>query len=223
MGRAWSLRLRLLIGQVVVLAIVCVGIGAVTELALYRYLVAQLDTQLQDASQRSVRILAEPPTAPWRRHLRSFPRPGPGPVFLDAPGQPVGMVAAVIGTSGSIDAGYLTTAGGRAGLSDAAAAQLEAIPINRTPVTRNLNGLGRYRVIAAPARHSGDIIITGLSMSNVDTTMIRVLLICAVFPVIAVPAATTAGLVIIRRALAPLRRVAQTAGEVVALPLDRAE
>ena len=78
MGRAWSLRLRLLIGQVVVLAIVCVGIGAVTELALYRYLVAQLDTQLQDASQRSVRIFAEPPSAPWRHHLRSFPRPGPG-------------------------------------------------------------------------------------------------------------------------------------------------
>ena len=40
---------------------------------------------------------------------------------------------------------------------------------------------------------------------------------------IAVAAATTAGIVIIRRALAPLRRVAQTAGEVVDLPLDRGE
>src|SRR6201994_4981941 len=169
MGRAWSLRLRLLIGQVVVLAIVCVGIGAVTELALYRYLVAQLDTQLHDASQRSVRILGEPPSAPWRHHLRPFPRPGPGPVFLDAPGQPVGMVAAVIGTSGSIEAGYLTTAGARAGLSAAA---------------------------AAPPRHSGDIIITGLSMSNVDAAMIRVLLIFAVVTVIPVAAAPTAAIVI---------------------------
>src|SRR6201996_3355110 len=213
MGRAWSLRLRLLIGQVVVLAIVCVGIGAVTELALYRYLVAQLDTQLHDASQRSVRILGEPPSAPWRHHLRTFPRPGPGPVFLDAPGQPVGMVGGVIGPSGSIEAGYLTTFGGRAALSDVAIAQLEAIPINRTPVTRNLNGLGRYRVIAAPARQSDDIIITGLPMSNVDATMIRVLLIFAVVTVIAVAAATTAGIVIIRRALAPLGR-----GEV-ALPV----
>ena len=69
MGRTWSLRLRLLIGQVVVLAIVCVGIGAVTELSLYRYLVAQLDTQLHDASQRSVRIFGEPPSAPWRANL----------------------------------------------------------------------------------------------------------------------------------------------------------
>jgi two-component system OmpR family sensor kinase len=223
MGGASSLRFRLLVGQVVVLAVVCIGIGAATELSLYRYLVAQLDTQLRDASQRSVRIMAEPPTAPWRRHLRSFPRPGPGPVFLDAPGQPVGMVAAVLSSGKSLDAGYLTTAGGRAALTADARAQLAAVPVNQAPVTRELNGLGRYRLVAAFARRGGDVIITGLSMSDVNATMIRVLLIFAVVTVIAVAAATTAGIIIIRRALAPLRRVAQTAGEVVDLPLDRGE
>jgi two-component system, OmpR family, sensor kinase len=223
MGQAWSLRFRLLVGQVVVLAVVCIGIGAATELALYRYLVAQLDTQLRDASQRSVRIFGEPPTAPWRHHQRAFPRPGPGPVFLDAPGQPVGMVAAVTSQGGAIEAGYLTTAGGRAALTDAARAELGALPVNRPPATINVDGLGRYRVVAAFARRSGDVVITGLSMSDVDATMIRVLLIFGVVTVIAVAAATTAGIVIIRRALAPLRRVAQTAGEVVDLSLDRGE
>ena len=211
MGGAWSLRFRLLVGQVVVLAVVCIGIGAVTELALYRYLVAQLDTQLNDASQRSVRIFTEP----WRHHLRPFPRPGPGPIFLDAPGQPVGMVGAVVSTAGAIEAGYLTTAGGRAALTDTAQAELRAVPVDRPPVTRDVDGLGRYRVVAAIARRNGDVVITGLSMSNVDATMIRVLLIFGVVTVIAVAAATTANIVIIRRALAPLRRVAQTAGEVV--------
>ena len=223
MGQAWSLRFRLLVGQVIVLAIVCIGIGAATELALYRYLVAQLDTQLRDASQRSVRIFGEPPTAPWRHHQRPFPRPGPGPVFLDAPGQPVGMVAAVTSQGGAIEAGYLTTDGGRAALTDAARAELGALPVNRPPATINVDGLGRYRVVAANARRSGDVVITGLSMSDVDATMIRVLLIFGVVTVIAVAAATTAGIVIIRRALAPLRRVAQTAGEVVDLSLDRGE
>jgi two-component system OmpR family sensor kinase len=212
-----------LVGQVVVLAVVCIGIGAATELALYRYLVAQLDTQLRDASQRSVRIIGEPPTAPWRHHQRAFPRPGPGPVFLDAPGQPVGMVAAVTSQGGAIEAGYLTTAGGRAALTDTARAELGALPVNRPPATINVDGLGRYRVVAAFARRSGDVVITGLSMSDVDATMIRVLLIFGVVTVIAVAAATTAGIVVIRRALAPLRRVAQTAGEVVDLPLDRGE
>ena len=223
MGQAWSLRFRLLVGQVVVLAVVCLGIGAATELSLYRYLVAQLDTQLRDASQRSVRIFGEPASAPWRHHQRPFPRPGPGPVFLDAPGQPVGMVAAVTSQGGAIEAGYLTTAGGRAALTDAARAELGALSVNRPPATINVDGLGRYRVVAAFARRSGDVVITGLSMSDVYATMIRVLLIFGVVTVIAVAAATTAGIVIIRRALAPLRRVAQTAGEVVDLPLDRGE
>jgi two-component system OmpR family sensor kinase len=212
-----------LAGQVVVLAIVCVGIGAVTELALQRYLVGQLDVAVHDAANRSARIFSGPPSAPWRHHQRPYPRPGPGPVFLDAPGQPVGMVAAVIGNGGAVDAGCLTSAGARAGLTDTAKAQLGAVPINHTPVTRDLNGLGRYRIVAAHVRHSGDVIVTGLPMSNVDATMIRVLLIFAVLIVIAVAAATTAGVVIIRRALAPLRRVAQTAGEVIDLPLDRGE
>jgi two-component system, OmpR family, sensor kinase len=211
-----------LVGQVVVLAIVCVGIGAVTELALYRYLAGQLDMEVRDASHRSVRIFSDPPP-PWPHHPRLFPRPGPGPVFLDAPGQPVGVVAAVIGDNGTIDAGYLTNAGSRAALTDAAKAQLRAIPVDRKPVSRDLDGLGRYRIEAAPAHRGGDVVITGLPTANVDNILIRVLLIFAVVIVIGVVAATTAGIVIIRSALAPLRRVAQTAGEVVDLPLHRGE
>jgi two-component system OmpR family sensor kinase len=214
-----------LAGQTIVLAIACVGIGAVTEVALYRYLMGQLDLQVQDASHRSVRIFSEPPSppTPGRHHPRSYPRPGPGPVFLDAPAQPVGMVAAVVRNGETVDAGYLTTTGGRATLSDTAKAQLDAVVPNRIPVTRELDGLGRYRVVAAPTRHGGDVIVTGLSMAEVDATMIRVLMIFGVVTVIALAAATTAGIIIIRRALAPLRRVARTAGEVVDLPLDRGE
>ncbi|GBE64171.1 two-component sensor histidine kinase [Mycobacterium sp. MFM001] len=223
MRRAWSLRVRLLVGQVIVLMIACVGIGAVTELALYRYLVGQLDVQVHEASHRSVRMFGEPPPPPVPWHHHRAPRPGPGPEFLDAPGQPVGMVAAVVSGGRTVDAGYLTTTGSRAALSDKAKDQLDAVVPNRTPVTRDLDGLGRYRVIAAPARHGGEVIVTGLSMSNVDATMIRVLLIFGVVTVIALAAATTAGIVIIRRALAPLRRVSQTASKVVDLPLDRGE
>jgi two-component system, OmpR family, sensor kinase len=216
--RIWSLRLRLLVGQIVVLAIVCIGISAATEFALYHHLVAQLDGQLHGASHRSALIYGEPPHPSRHREV-----PGPGPRFLDAPGQPAGMVAAVVcnGTTG--DAGYLTSSGSRAALTNSAKAQLAAVHADRTPVTRDLDGLGRYRVVAASARHGGDVIVTGLSMANIDATMIRMLLIFGVVTVVALAAATTAGIVIIRRALAPLRRVAQTAGEVVDLPLDRGE
>ena len=133
------------------------------------------------------------------------------------------MVAAVISNGRTVDAGYLTSAGSRAALTPAAQTQLEHIADSRTPVTLDLDGLGRYRVVAAPSRSGGDVIVTGLSMSNVDATMIRMLVILGIVTVIALVAATTAGVVIIRRALAPLRRVAQTASEVVELPLDRGE
>src|SRR6516165_9851561 len=221
--RVWSLRLRLLAGQIVVLAVVCVGISAATELALLHHLVAQLDGQLAGTSYRSALMYPVPKRPGWRHESHFYPRPGPGPRFLDAPGQPAGMVAAVISNGRTVDAGYLTSAGSRAALTPAAQTQLEHIADSRTPVTLDLDGLGRYRVVAAPSRSGGDVIVTGLSMSNVDTTMIRMLVILGIVTVIALAAATTAGVVIIRRALAPLRRVAQTASEVGDLPLARGE
>ena len=219
--RVWSLRFRLLVGQVVVLAVVCVGITAATELALRHHLLKQLDQQLGGASYRSALMYPEKPG--WRHEPHSYPRPGPGPRFLDAPGQPAGMVAAVVSDGKTIDAGYLTSSGSRAALTPTAQNQLEHIAESRAAVTVNLDGLGRYRVVAAPSRSGGDVIVTGLSMSNVDATMFRMLVIFAVVTLIALVAATTAGIVIIRRALAPLRRVAQTASKVADLPLDRGE
>jgi two-component system OmpR family sensor kinase len=133
------------------------------------------------------------------------------------------MVAAVVSHGKAVDAGYLTSSGARAALSPTAQVQLEQIAGSRKPVTMNLDGLGRYRVIAAPSRSGGDVIVTGLSMSNVDATMMRMLIILGIVTAIALGAATSAAAVIIRRALAPLRRVAQTASEVVDLPLDRGE
>jgi two-component system, OmpR family, sensor kinase len=222
-GRAWSLRQRLLVGQIVVLALVCIGITAATELALNHHLVKQLDGQLGGTSYRSALLYPEPNRPGWRHEHSYYPRPGPGPRFLDAPGQPAGMVAAVVSDGKAVDAGYLTSSGSRAALTDKAQAQLAAIAANRKPVTLDLDGLGRYRVVAAPSRSGGDLIVTGLSMSNVDATMIRMLVILGIVTVIALAAATIAGIVIIRRALAPLRRVAQTARKVADLTLDRGE
>src|ERR1700739_1151979 len=216
--RVWSLRLRLLAGQIVVLALVCIGITAATELALNHHLVRQLDGQLAGTSYRSALM------SPESHHEHShYPRPGPGPRFLDAPGQPAGMVAAVINHGQTVDAGYLTSDGARAALTPPARTQRESIAGDRSPVTMNLDGLGRYRVVAASSRSGGDVIVTGLSMSNVDATMIRMLIILGIVTVIALAAATTAGAIIIRRALAPLRRVAQTASNVADLPLARGE
>lgn len=223
--RLWSLRARLLLGQIVVLAVACIGIGVVTELALHQYLMGQLDDELGKVAHRSGDIygVPPPPPPPWAHHPHQYPRPGPGPDFLDAPGQPVGMVATVIKDGATADAGLLNGDGSRVALTATAATQLGASAADRGPVTRDLDRLGRYRIVTSHTRHGGHTIVTGLPMTNVDDTMVRVLMIFGAVTLVAVAAATTAGIVIIRRALAPLQRVAQTAGEVVNLPLDRGE
>ena len=223
----WSLRARLLVGQVLLLALVCIAIGAATELALRQYLVNQLDQNLHDASHRSAIMATFPPPPPLpggERPGSDRPtrRPGPGPDFLDAPGQPVGLVSAVLGYDGHINAGVLTTYGERAAVTPSAIRQLVAIEPRRPPVTAELDGLGSYRLMATYDR-VGDVIVTGLPLSDVNDTMIRVLLIMAVVAGVALAAASILGVVITRRALAPLTRVAATAREVANLPLDRGE
>ncbi len=71
--------MRLLVTQVLLLALVCVAIGVATEFALQRFLMRQLDTQVVEAARRSVGIMELPP--PF--HL---PPPPPG---RPAPADPV--------------------------------------------------------------------------------------------------------------------------------------
>jgi two-component system OmpR family sensor kinase len=213
----WSLRARLLAGQIALLAAVCLGIGAVTETALHRYLVGELDSQLLQITQRSSMIEHRPPPPPpppWGPGPPppAVPRGGPGPEFLDAPGQPVGMVAAIVSEGTTTKAGALDRGGDRVTVSAAAARQLAGAAGARRPVSVTLDGLGRYRVAATPGRRPGNTVVVGVSMRPLHQTL-----------ALALAVAGLAGIWVIRRALAPLDRVAATAGAVSDLPLDRGE
>ncbi|MET0456797.1 MAG: HAMP domain-containing sensor histidine kinase [Mycobacterium sp.] len=252
--RTWSLRVRLLLTQIVLLAVVCASIGIATEFALQRFLMRQLDQQLIEAGRRSAAIYELPPPAfdgvlprpgpprnaplgpgppgpaPPRPGPPTFPygerfdpEYGPGPGFLNAPGQATRTVGAVISPSGAIDAGLITADGGRATISRAAEAQLASVPATLKPVTLHLDGLGSYRVIALHPRHGNATIVSGLPTAVVDDTLLWVLGMFCVVAVIALLAATGAGIFVIRRQLAPLSRVASSAREVADLELDKGE
>jgi len=221
----WSLRARLLAGQIALLAAVCLGIAAVTEAALHRYLVGELDSQLLQITQRSSMMERRPPPPDGPRPPPPMPstRGGPGPEFLDAPGQPIGMVAAIVTDGRTAKAGTLNRGGDRDAVTPAAAGQLAASAGARQPVSVDLDGIGRYRVAAAPGRRPGNTVVVGVSMRAVQQTLARVALIFAVVTGLALAVAALAGMLVIRRALAPLDRVAATAGAVADLPLDRGE
>ena len=110
--RAWSLRTRLLASQIVLLALVCAAIGVGTEFALQRFLMNQLDDRLAETGRRSTGLFefGPPPPQPGMGPMMpGYPDPpgyprrviirddyGPGPAFLNAPGQAARTVGAVI-------------------------------------------------------------------------------------------------------------------------------
>lgn len=222
--------MRLIVTQMVLLAVVIASIGVATEFALQRFLSHQLDEQLVEAGRRSAAIFDLPPpviapgTPGWEDRQRFDPEAGPGPGFLNAPGQAIRTVGAVVTPGRGIDAGVINADGSRSTVSDAAAAQLAAVPPDRTPRTVTLDGLGRYRVIGLHDRRGGtQTIVTGLPTAVVDDTLLWVLGMFCVVALLALIAAAFAGIAIVRRQLAPLSRVASAAREVADLELDRGE
>ena len=239
--RSWSLRTRLLVTQVALLAMVCAGIGIATEFALQRFLTHQLDQRVVEAGRRSAAIfefgpppdpgfMPGPPPAPASgppsghpRHVIITDDDGPGPAFLNAPGQSTRTVGAVISKGVAVEAGVITADGARAALSPTAAEQLARVGPNRHPTTVDLDGLGRYRVVANHSHGPGEAIVTGLPTADVDETLLSVLVMFCTVSAIVLIAATLAGIVIIRRQLAPLSRVSEAARQVADLDLDHGE
>lgn len=231
--RTWSLRTRLLATQIILLALVCAAIGVGTELALQGFLTDQLDDRLAETGHRSVGLFEfgpppEPP--PDFPGAPGFPRrviirqdTGPGPYFLNAPGQAARTVGAVVSHGTPVDAGVITADGSQTGISPAAAQQLAAVAPTGKPSTVELNGLGRYRVIAMHTRGPGQTVVTGLPTSDVDDTLLTVAVIFCVVGATALIGGTVAGILIIRRQLAPLARVSDAARQVADLELDTGE
>jgi two-component system OmpR family sensor kinase len=220
------LRTRLLVTVVSLLAVVCVGIGVGTEMALHRFLMDQLDERVIDTGRRSADIFdlgpLRPPPPGFPRPPRLEPENGPGPAFLDAPGQATRTVGAVVFSGVVLDAGVITSSGTRQAISDAAAAQLAHVTPDGPPVTQNLDGLARYRLVARHSR-SGNTIVSGLPMADVGNTLLSVGTIFGIVAGIALAAAIATGIVIIRRQLAPLSRLSSAARDVADLELERGE
>ncbi|MCU1642430.1 MAG: Histidine kinase [Nocardia sp.] len=227
--RRWSLRARLLVGQVLLLVIVVVGIGAATELALQQFLVHQLDTELIGVQKRSLGDAGGGPSLGPRPDGRPTPPPhpqsgtaGPGPSFLDRGGIQPGAVGAILDGEKITAAGKIGADGTQTALSETAQQQLASVPTAGGPVTVDLAGQGRYRLIADKT-WDGETVITGLPSASIDAILMRVLLILLIVTVIVLIIAITVGIWLIRHALAPLDRVAATASRVADLQLDRGE
>jgi two-component system, OmpR family, sensor kinase len=212
--RTWPLRVRLLAALAVLGCGLCVAVGVGTLLALRTYLIDQLDAQVLDAQSRSTSFFDMGPP-PFVRFA------GPGPIFLDGPGQSVGTVGAIRENDAITAAAVITSSGTRQALSAPAAARLAAVPTGDT-VSVALDGLGDYRVVAENVG-TDTVLISGLPLSAAESTLVSAAAMIGGFSLIAMLGTVSAAALIVRRELVPLSRMSLAAQRVAAMPLDRGE
>ena len=205
-----SLRRRLSIGLVVLVALVLAVVGVVTVQALRSSLLQQVDQQLALARGRPFRL-----------------GPDGGP---EVRGQPLGTLSVVLRTDGSVASAALAVP---VQSGDQPAAELTATDAQRLanlarsadsgPHTVSLSApLGRYRALSSRL-DTGVAVVTGLPLAPAEQTVRRLLLVeLAVFAG-ALVVVGTAGSWLVRLGLRPLDRVTATAQRVAQLPLARGD
>jgi len=214
----WTLRRRLVLTVVGLLALVSIVIGLVSVAILRASLLDRLDAQLASAADRSGAVLGD----------RGGPGGGPfgtptADDILGGPAQPPGLLALVFdGTT--ISTGYTDDKSGAIErLSSRQVQQLFDHIEQSAPVTVDLGGeLGGYRVVAEASR-TGTLYLVGLPLSGVDGTAAQLAVIIGVVSLAGILIVAVIAAWVVRLALRPLHRVTATAARVSELPLDRGE
>ncbi|MEU8524824.1 MULTISPECIES: sensor histidine kinase [Streptomyces] len=224
-ARPWSLRTRLVVSAVVLIAVVAAVIGTVTTIAFRSYLYEQADGQLQNVADRA----AGPPPevmAPSRGPSLG----GPDSLrILSGPGSPLGTLGAVLVDGELGEAAFSTEiADDETGLrtkiralDEAQRAALADVPRDGWPHTAELPGLGDYRIQYALGAH-GEFLV-GTPLTEVEDALSTLIVVEVSVTGAGLVAASLAGTLLVRIALRPLRRVAATATQVAGLPLHSGE
>ncbi|HET8971522.1 MAG TPA: HAMP domain-containing sensor histidine kinase [Candidatus Nanopelagicales bacterium] len=212
---AMALRQRLVAGLLLVVVVTLIAAGAATYTVLSRSLVAQVDDGLTSVRDQVIGVGGVVPggRVAVSDAIRAWTQQG-AVVYLITP-------------DGS--AQILTTTYGGAKptpemVSAADLAALDAVPTGRrsAPVTVTLSDTGESRAVAL-ADATGSRLVAAQPLSRVDSVTRTFLVIELLALLAAVLVVAIAGSWWIRRSLRPLRRVADTAGQVAVLALDRGD
>lgn len=223
-GKPRTLRTRLVVASLVLIAVVCAVIGTVTTLALRSHLYEQLDGQVKDSGKRL--------SAPMKPGGEDDPEPTTDRItgFIRGPAQPK-TVAAEVGADGTLTRAALAKQASNdngpfqrnsvVSLTDEQKAALAKVP-TRGLHTVDLPGLGEYRVQYV---HGGDggTYYVALPTESVTSTISTLIIVEVSVTGAGLAAAAIAGSVLIGVATRPLRRVAATATRVSELPLHTGE
>ncbi|MGV9567346.1 HAMP domain-containing sensor histidine kinase [Streptomyces sp. NPDC003480] len=241
-----TLRTRLVVSAVTLIAVVCAVIGTVTTIALSQHLNKQKDAQVADVGRRVAGLPKGVPDGGPPGLGGGSEAPSGRGSLPDASGQAAstddkldfivtkggaqpGTVAAVVDTSGRIvkaavsksnndSNGFKGMVPGR--LSAAQVAALAAVP-KKGMHSVDIPGLGGYRVTYVTGTRGNYYI--GLPTSEVTDNIDTLIVVEVSVTAAGLVAAGIAGSVLVGLALRPLRKVASTATRVSELPLHTGE
>ncbi|MFI2650074.1 ATP-binding protein [Micromonospora fulviviridis] len=214
----WSLRRRLVLSVVALLALVSIGIGGLTTIALRHFLVGEVDKQLTMADRRTgdVPPWLRPPGDPRRANPCDQPAPEPPRGF------PPGSIA-LRTACGATTATVRAESGEAETVPATDIAALAALPPDGQPRTVELGDRGDYRAVAHRSPDGDVLAAVAIPLAGVQDTVMWVLVAQAGLVTAGLIIAGGLGALIVRAALRPLNRVAATAARVTELPLDRGE
>ncbi|MGP4007946.1 sensor histidine kinase [Streptomyces sp. 4N124] len=220
MGQPRTLRTRLVVASVVLIAVVCAVIGTVTTLALRSHLYEQLDGRLGESVSRAVGF--RPPGAPDNKE----PKPTNLDDFVTKGPQPQGTIAAEVqnGTITDAKVGEKSDDDLQMVPQDLNDAQVEALNNVEQDGNRHtveIPGLGEYRVEFRSGENGSFYV--AIPTEEVTSTLNTLLIIEASVTGAALVAAGIASSVLVGVATRPLRKVAATATRVSELPLHTGE
>ncbi|ANW67108.1 two-component sensor histidine kinase [Mycobacterium sp. djl-10] len=214
----WTLLRQLVVGVSAVVMVALVTVGVTTVVSLRASVLGIIDTQLAGASDGYVSSVAKYRNTPGPDG--ALPQPGAMKPLVNLVGQAPGNIVALIQDGRVVDSAYFSD--GEAGVAPAAAvdkiAQLSWLGEPLRSI--ELPGLGWYRM-SGVAGDGNEILVTGVSRTPAWQAMVQETAIVSGLTALAVVFTALGTIAIVRFALRPLRRVATTAAEVAALPLDR--
>ncbi|MEV7390123.1 ATP-binding protein [Streptomyces sp. NPDC091215] len=213
--RPGSLRSRMILSSLLLLAALSVVIITITGLAMRTYLMTGLDQRLDALAEHS---------AAAREQIGA---PTAGLPYLRAFGVPAGtMGVSVAGRRGPIHNAAIVDDSGQLTAPTAGQQQILAlVEPDGHHHTRDLPGLGTYRVkaVRADTREAERTIVTGLPVRPVNQMLGRLLAIESAAAAAALAVAALIAATVIGRQLRPLQRVAATATRISHEPLGHGE
>ena len=215
-----TLRKRLLIAILGLLAAVSLIVGVVSVVTLQSSLMSRLDAQVTAATSRTAGVVENGGGMPDFPDTPGTPRPEN---FLGRAGLPPRTIGGFV-RGGQLDVRILGTDLETTELTDAQLELILDVAADGLPHTVNLGGdLGEYRVSISDDSDGRGGLMIGLPLNEVHSTVLQLAVVIALVSLAGLLAAFVAGLLIVRLALRPLDRVAATATRVSELPLDRGE